>query len=86
VADWQVGDLALCVKDGVHTRAGCPYTVCTLAVGRNGLVLGLRELWHIEHHRISKSLAARFIKVTPQSEDAFDREVIDHMAGQEVGA
>ncbi|WP_062180667.1 hypothetical protein [Sphingopyxis sp. C-1] len=76
MADWQVGDLALCVVGGFVTVPGRVYTVSKLAVGKNGLVLQLAEFEHLERHRLRKSLAARFRKVTPPPADEFDRETI----------
>ena len=97
MADWQVGDLALCVSIKPHwsdqaisapfvPKVGGLYTVARCGLCRFGhnLLLGLREDPNGLKHGY---LAFRFVKVTPPEADAFDREVIDLMTGapQEVG-
>lgn len=93
MADWQKGDLALCVKASWRPRAGVivqtfprvggVYSVEAVTRGRTmlGLVLGQCET--------SNPLgwaARKFVKITPGKADEFDREVIDLMAGKKVPA
>ena len=92
MADWQKGDLALCIKmgpwvgditgevlPGEKPKPGRVYTVETVTC-RDGITL----LFLVDVVNARPFWASRFRKVTPQSEDAFDRKVIDHMAGQEA--
>lgn len=92
MSDWQVGDLALCVKlepwrlSGTNgPRSGHIYRVDVVTVnlwGETGLIfhslpsLGYRGGWN----------ANRFIKVTPPEADAFDRETIDLLNREPVEA
>lgn len=100
MADWNVGDLALCVRSGpIET----PYVIWMGA----GLVRG--KVYEVEavgldtdpldevvvlflkgdtHEGGEGRAEERFIKVTPPEADAFDRETIALLtgAGQEVGA
>lgn len=76
MSDWQVGDLALCVKGGVATVPGRIYTVTVIASSSIGLLLQFRELEHRPTHSRDKSLAARFRKITPPAADEFDHETI----------
>lgn len=74
MADWQPGDLALCVKSGVRTRAGAVYTVADLtppggyspadhSVNMTDVVsLRFRE---IDHPPRAWANSKRFRKVTP---------------------
>ncbi len=82
--DWQVGDLALCVRSGNHTRTGHIYTVNLVAVGAYGPVLRFDERMHCEEHRRQMSLATRFRKIRPHTEDAEDRETIALLTGKPV--
>ena len=93
MADWQVGDLALCVDDTTCRVTGdsCPYKA-----GRTYLVTRIRSGDDV-YGRPATGLqtaecsdgwwnVVRFEKQPRHQEDAFDREVIAHMAGQEVEA
>lgn len=89
MSDWQVGDLALCMR-GVIPKNGDPviapgslHTVKSVTQGRTKrglLLLGVPTRNPFGY------AAYRFIKVTPPAADAFDREVIEQMTGapQEV--
>ena len=92
MADWQVGDLALCVSQAhpsfddraTSLTVGRCYTV--RAVGRpldwldGERALGLVEIIPNRgpEYGWPQSL---FINITPPEADAFDREVIDLMTG-----
>jgi hypothetical protein len=95
MADWQVGDLALCVRGGRYPgmtladtpRAGQVVTVERVLFGpMRGAEAGV---WQIGSSELPPNVrgnhlwfAGRFIKVTPPETDAFDREVIDLMTRQ----
>lgn len=100
MADWQVGDLALCVRGG-PLPGGVPH----FAFPRSGQVVlvELVERWPTLQSPFGTTLifsedlpeniggsrcwaASRFIKVTPPEADAFDREVIEQMRGEPVEA
>lgn len=97
MAEWQVGDLALCVHDHAvpwgwklsTLRKGQVAKVAKVGptkLGRTGLVLSDFD-W--EREFVSPFVGAwRFIKVTPPDADEFDRETIALLtgAGQDVGA
>ncbi len=82
--DWQIGDLALCIKQGPweiiegpstpsgdDPEPGCIYCVANVELAElAGLVLGFAE-FHSQYQ------AGRFVKVTPPEADEFDREVIE---------
>lgn len=104
MADWQIGDLALCVKVGLWVfrydsgkkvpgvfgpRAGQKLTVRKVTCGPDGVALKFSDFpdYRQDDHWRGYS-ARRFIKVTPDAADAFDREVIAALTGapQEVGA
>lgn len=100
MADWQVGDLALCVDDRPNPTLGrrCPvmrgrvYSVkAVLPMGMNSLfgpTTGLK-LDGVRTSAPSGAIASRrFIKVTPPAADEDDREVIALLTGKpvEVGA
>lgn len=92
MADWQKGDLALCVKvgswtyDGLGPKAGDVDTVKEVEVGPDGaLYLGLTD-YRGDAFWEERYLASRFRKITPDKADEFDREVIDLMAGKKVPA
>lgn len=85
MADWKMGDDALCVNDGPLpnnaggldleplVRRGCLYKVYGISVC---------ELGHIclfVGAGLGEPLVDRFIKVTPPEADEFDREVIELM-------
>lgn len=91
MSDWQVGDLALCVRGGrspVNTAhadypaCGAVYRVC--GVGsvefNTGESLGLffdDAPENVCGRRVWN--AGRFVKATPPAADEFDREVIEQM-------
>lgn len=85
--DWQVGDAALCIKDGrcpvrdtiLPIRKGVIYTVTIVRLvkndfGREQLALGLAGFGRKKGWN-----ACLFRKITPPKADAFDREVIEHL-------
>lgn len=85
MADWQPGDMALCVNDGLGFATGQPvplkrgstYIVSSVrphSSGRIGLFLVGKEA-----HWPSGFDDSRFVKITPPEADAFDREVIELM-------
>lgn len=100
MAEWQVGDLALCVKVGPWVRIASGLVVESDPV-RGGMVLTVRgvginpfdgatALWFVGvggDWPGDAYCASRFIKVTPPEADEFDRETIALLtgAGQEVG-
>ena len=88
MADWQAGDLALCVRDDTdippkQLQKGRIYIVTHVTVDWRGTIgllldgLPIRGFWlgFAEH---------RFRKVTPPKPTADDREVIDLMLGKKV--
>lgn len=89
--NWQVGDLALCIKVGPWTIDGCgpaPGSVSTvrdldLFSPDGDLYLALEE-WPDSRYTIERFRASRFRKITPPEADKFDREVIDLMLGKPV--
>lgn len=91
--DWQVGDLALCIKQGKwrsvedcdeglslrFPRLGCVYRVAGVQRDMKGSWLNFDEFG-------GGFAATRFIKTTPPEADQFDREVIELMNGKPVTA
>ncbi len=76
MSGWQVGDLALCIKQGQwrerHDRKrplkspqpGCRYVVSEVVIGTDGVVfLGLEGF-----HPFEIFVAKRFVKITPDAE------------------
>jgi len=101
MTDWQKGDLALCVDDGLkpwlngeqilnlnRIKKGRVYTVAGLGrVGTcSGLTLFIEGVPATYEHRGMGWTASRFRKVTPPKADEFDREVIDLMNRKPVEA
>lgn len=92
MCDWQVGDLALCIRAANHAfgwyksplKVGGIYTVERVVVSEDGL-LGLGFVG-IEFRgcTLNATLASSFRKLTPPPVDAFDREVIEQMTGAPV--
>ena len=79
MADWQKGDLALCVKKtdpGNPLRVGAVYTVERISAQGNLHLRGVAE------NGLGAFKRDRFRKVTPPKADEFDREVIELMNGQ----
>ena len=88
MADWEVGDLALCVKGGRVTKSGCVYTVSAVApFGApcgcgNPLEFSSVHLLVDGHTEPDArgcepwASSIRFRKVTPDESDEFDRETI----------
>jgi len=71
MTDWQVGDLALCVRAGETIRAGEVHTVETIWPNKALSLVGkVSSGWRGSYHHW------RFIKVTPPAADEFDRETI----------
>lgn len=93
MSDWQVGDLALCVRatgepwkylPGTPAmRAGSIYSVDGVVdiCGQCGLIF--QE--HPSSHPQRAFCASAFRKITPPAADEFDREVIEQMNGAPVG-
>jgi hypothetical protein len=95
MADWQVGDLALCISQGhpkfddkaVSLTIGRCYTVRKVGRPIDWLdyerALGLAEVIpaYGPNYGWPESM---FIKITPPEADAFDREVIEQMSGEPV--
>ena len=92
--DWKIGDLALCIKSGRVTRTGSIYTVSDMLLKQPGErlrnpdgsrryltspVLLLRFEGVKPVRKNSWSNSDRFVKVTPEDEDGFDKEIIDKM-------
>jgi hypothetical protein len=90
--DWQPGDLALCIKVGPWTNPETKTPInrpikggqfCTVeglfpdSVYRTGFGLILKEdpRRAVNGNRVNYA-SDRFVKVTPEAEDAFDRQVI----------
>ena len=69
-------------------KAGATYTVRSVEgdAGAFGVWLRFSDFPDVNAPLWLGYASIRFIKVTPDAEDAFDREVIAHMAGQEVEA
>lgn len=99
MADWQPGDLALCVKGGGRLNSVPGHE----RFRENGAEYELRQgkIYTVTKLEIAQGvlglkvdnlewywLASRFRKVTPPKADEFDREVIDLMLGRpaRVGA
>ena len=90
MADWQKGDLALCVREpenpALPSMMGKVFTVS--GVDREVDCFGEIGLWFFEisiketREWASSCAASRFRKVTPPKADEFDREVIELMNGQ----
>lgn len=88
--DWQVGDLALCLRNGKRTRAGAVYTVHGICGHDqrcgcgNYLPVGYTPaLWLEGVGAVDPAtgcepwaIAARFRKIRPHEADAEDRETI----------
>ena len=99
MADWQIGDMALCVRSGVMK---CPKDEFVTHTGQNVKGAAFKTVCGISIDPMSKvsdcacvvlrftdgsaGIAARFRKITPPEADAFDREVIEHMTRQPVEA
>ena len=92
--DWQVGDLALCVRGGRDvnpagelTRAGCVYTVANVFISpfKGNLRLHFKELPAFIGNPIWASNADRFRKIRPHKADEQDRETIALLTGKPVG-
>lgn len=91
MSDWQVGDLALCVKPSVlatnPAQPGACYQVSGVFLwcGPNGEVVGLllNEIPNTGPGWRGHA-AQRFIKVTPEEADEFDRETIALLTGTPV--
>lgn len=96
MADWQAGDLALCVLDGVNTRVGQCFTVidvCGPVFGRGYKSIPPGEVTallfaEVRHPRNPRGVFTdrRFRKVTPPAADEWDRETIALMNGDRVPA
>lgn len=91
--EWKPGDLALCIKGGKLTThiyptpleypvTGRIYTVdaieCVEFITGWHLALNLKD-GPMNYSGDRRWRAHRFVKVTPQKEDMFDREIINHM-------
>jgi len=92
MADWQKGDLALCVDDSPSAwghraaiKKGGIYTVSEIVIwrGKSGLELEGVEISKLYYAGFAPK---RFRKVTPPKADEFDREVIDLMNRKPVEA
>lgn len=93
--DWQLGDLALCIKGGpIHQFEHGEWPVA----GRVYPVTDLKPNWEWDDGDVDLGLMldgaplngpqgwplwwhGRFIKVTPEEADDFDREVIEQLEG-----
>lgn len=78
--DWQVGDLALCVKPegNGHLRLGAIYTVIFVGLdGQDRIGLCVDEAFGDGY--LGGFLASRFVKITPRAADLFDAAVINSM-------
>ena len=93
MANWQAGDLALCVRAPGHAygwhkspvKVGCAYTVERVVSDEDG-ILGLGLVGIIfPGCTLKASLASNYRKITPPEPDEFDREVIEQMNGAPVG-
>lgn len=92
--DWQIGDLALCIKDPCtpknSTRAGRVYEVERVWTHPDEGQLALDFFGINNGHRDPKidafwgHLPARFRKITPPPADEFDREVIELLRREPV--
>lgn len=82
--DWQVGDLALCVRDGPDTRAGVIYTVEIIGTCPAGVGLRFFEMRRFYTYPWKWSIARRFRKIRPHTPDADDRETIALLKGKPV--
>lgn len=96
MADWQKGDLALCVKEGswsdykIALHVGQVHEVINV-LGRDQIELVGPEgqSCFLEFAAWSPTYTfgeSYFRKITPPKADEFDREVIDLMAGKKVPA
>jgi hypothetical protein len=97
VADWQVGDLALCIgndcrpglRTGWYPKIGSVYVVAEVVAARHTLrdEIGLNFLEDLDRWawKFSVFYERYFRKVTPQDEDEFDRETIRLLNGAPVG-
>lgn len=97
MGDWQPGDLALCVDDSLRDlshqviKRGITYEVEELdidpAFADIGLhLVGIPRPWSSHWQREIGWSEHRFVKITPDKADEFDREVIDLMLGRKVEA
>ena len=93
--EWKVGDLALCIDDGpVKIIGGCPeveeeyvanlncgsiYKISQITKGRTTNVIGIADM-----SKRAGGIESRFVKITPQESDEFDREVIDLLIREPV--
>jgi len=85
--DWQVGDLALCIKLGPWRDVigpKCGEVRAVRGVGRDPIGVGLWLEGYPGKLRSDGFSASRFRKITPPKADEFDREVIDLMIGKPV--
>ena len=90
--DWQVGDLALCIKSGLQTRSGTLYTVREVFPAGTFIRRGDTDGVHYHFcadcvylvfegliHNKSLCDCRRFIKITPPEADEYDQEIIHLM-------
>lgn len=88
--EWTKGDRALCIKAGIQTHVGKIYTVRHVYLPGTFMVDEGRRFRNCTPHALLRfeeflnrpgegSASIRFIKVTPQDPDAFDREVLEEM-------
>jgi hypothetical protein len=94
--DWQAGDLALCIRDGlwlkfgVGPRCGQVSEVQDIYGPHEVLQIGSREnacfLQFAEWPRGSTFGSSNFRKIRPHTPDAEDRETIDLLNELKVGA
>lgn len=85
--DWQPGDLALCVRAGRFEdlpQVGSVNTVQAVAADCEGTPTLFLERVQNETFRFFGHRASRFIKVTPEAEDRFDRETIELLNAEPV--
>lgn len=88
--NWEVGDLALCIKSANNgtTTAGCKYSVLRVIPNvrwNDGDLDTALTLMGVKHTTFcGGSWHGRFVKVTPPKADEFDREVIEHLTGAPV--
>lgn len=75
MSDWQVGDLALCIRGGASIKAGEVHAV--VSVWDTGLSLADK----VSIARRGSYKKSRFVKVTPPAADDFDRETIALLNG-----
>lgn len=85
--DWQPGDLALCVSEGVFSRAGAVYTVIDFVAGggvkchrcgeRNWLTDTLLLVGITPEGSCSGGTASRFRKIKPLTDEEREHELAD---------